>query len=276
MSFVRTLLGSDSVPVRRFAVAWAGIAGFVLSSTGLLVFGRDQLDLLLYGLIPGAACAVAIQRATRRRRARTSGSIVGASILAVVASPVIAVIATLLLGGIHHVSAEIVFFLFVGAGIASVFAAPIGVGFGGLFAAMWRQLEAARSYGRSAVEQLWLRFGGASLALGVVVALVAALVPRGVSAQNDLLVPLAVGTIVFGLVTAARGVLLHMSRRDIADRARRGEVRGWAVLPLERVADAAELPELFGPGSSEVLVRRAPGSSGPFRSTETMLPVARL
>lgn len=278
MSFVRSLLGSDSAPVRRFAVAWAAVGGFVLGSMALLLFSRDQPLLLLFGLIPGAASAVALRQATRRRRERTTRSIIGASVLAIMACPVIAVLATFVvaLGRSDGAGDEVVFYLCMGGGIGAIFVAPLGVGFGAIYAAVWRQLEGARPFGRSAVEQLWLRFGGASLALGVVVVLVAALVPHGASGHLDLLVPLAVGTIVFGLVTAARGVVLYAGRREIADRARRGEVAGWAVLPLDGVPDASELPELFGPGSTEVLVQRAPTAHGPFRSTETLVPIARL
>lgn len=280
LSVVRGLLGSESVPVRRFAVAWAGIGGFVLGSTALLLFARGSALSLLFGVVPGIASAIAIHRATRRRSQQTPASIVGASVLAAMVCPfaIMAIgLAVAIAADDPHAKDVLGALLCVGAGIGAVFAAPVGLAFGAIYACVWKQLEQSRPYGRSATEQLWMRFGGSSVALGVAVILLAALAPRPASPPGiDLLVPLAVGTVVFGLLTMARGVLLAVGRRDLVDRVRRGELAGWAVLSSAEVSGADDLPDLFGAGGDEVLVRFTASHEGPFRSTDARVPVARL
>ena len=63
---------------------------------------------------------------------------------------------------------------------------------------------------------------------------------------------------------------------DWAGRVRRGRVPGWALVRAERIPEADSLPRLFpGPRSRYVLIQRAPNAQGPFRSSETAIPIAR-
>lgn len=277
---MRALLGTESVPVRRFAIAWTFVGGYVLGATGLLLFDRDNAILLLVAALPGLTSAIGVALATRRATERRTGRILVASTLAVMACPLAAgaFVALRTAASSSTGGEDAVGLLCIAGGITAVVCAPLGLAFGGVFAGVYWQLDQSRRLGRSALEQLWMRFGGASVAQGVIVLGVAAAMPTrfGPYPSVDLLVPLGAGALAFGAVTAARGVALAVRRRRFVARVRRGDLAGWAVLPRARFAATDELPELFGPGGAEVLVRQAPKVEGPFREADAMEPVARL
>ncbi|MCA9608263.1 MAG: hypothetical protein KC619_21790 [Myxococcales bacterium] len=272
------LLGSDSFPVRRFTILWTLLGAYVLGATGLLLFDRDGSVMLLIALLPAVASALGVVVATHRSEGRTSLRILGATTLALMACPLLFTLFVVFPQSPPTRTAESVGLLLLVACLGGVLCAPFGVAFGGVFAGVYWQLDLARGFGRSAREQLWMRFGGASLAQGVIVLLVAAVMPTGFgpSSHVDLLVPLGVGALVFGVLTAGRGLALAIRRRRLVGRVRRGEVAGWAVLPRASVPIEDDLPTLFGPGGAEVLVRRATDVEGPFRSNGAIEPVALL
>ncbi|MBX3275964.1 MAG: hypothetical protein KF729_37275 [Sandaracinaceae bacterium] len=275
---MRTLLGNESVPVRGFAIAFAGLAGMVLGATVLLVFAREAWGMLALGAIPGVASAFVVARATRRRRRDATGSIIGLSVLAAVLCPFAAMTLLLLTAGAPGGSQELLFFACLGGGVGAFFAAPFGLVLGALYAWVWQRLDACRAHGRAALEDLWMRFGDALLGVGGI-SLVIALVPGlayGSGDAADLLLPLAGATVLVGALARVLGVLLARERRRLAREVREGAIAGWAVVPAEEIEDAAALPSLFAASSGEVLVRRAAGACGPFRSCETIEPVARL
>lgn len=282
---VQALLGSESVPVRRFAIAWAALGGFVLGSTLYLFLARSAPSLLLMGIVPGALSGVAVARATRRRCLDASGAIVGTCVLAAMFVPFTTLALALAwstVDGWPHAMDALLMFVCIGSAVGAFFSAPLGLAFGAVYAFVWRRLDASRASGRSALELLWMRFGGAFIALGASVLVLSRVVPHpyaypfDVSESHDLLIPLGVGTLVFGMVTALRGLLLARARRRLARLARAGELAGHAVVPASEVAGAEALPDLFGRDGVDVLVRREPHARGPFRSAETILPLARL
>lgn len=170
------LLGTASPPVRRFAIAFAGLGGFVLTGTLFLLLSRDDAPLLLLAIIPGALSAGAVAYATRERRPRreTMLAIVGRSVFAAILCPfvtagVLLVISLLMGNGPGIVGGgEVAFYLCLGSAIASFFVAPLGAVFGVVYALVWQRLEATRAAGRSAHEQLWILFGMAFATLGII------------------------------------------------------------------------------------------------------------
>ncbi len=278
---VEALLGSESVPVRRFAIACAALGGFVLGSTTYLLFERTEAVTFLFGIVPGVLSATAVARATRRRSPDTGAMIVGASVLAAMFVPLVTLALALVwsaVDGWPRAMDALLMFACIGSAVGAFFSAPLGLAFGAVYAFVWRRLDGSRASGRSALELLWMRFGGAFIALGAVVLVLSHVTtrPYGLFDSHDLLVPLGVGTLVFGAVTALRGLVLAHARGRLARLARRGQLAGYAVVPASEIAGAEALPDLFGGEGDEVLVRREPHARGPFRSAEAIVPLARL
>lgn len=268
------MIGSDTFPVRRFAVVWTACGGYVLGTTGLLLFDRDAWWMLLLGFAPAIVSVIGVAVATRRAEGRRALRIIVASTVAATAMPLLLGATAVLMGSGNS---EEVALLVVLAGMAALAVAPLGAAFGAVYAGVYWQLDESRRFGRSAFEQLWMRFGGASIAQGaIVLGLAAVMSPTGSAREDDLLVPLGVGGLVFGALTAARGVLIALRRRRLAERVRRGEMAGWAILPRHEFGDTDELPELFGPFGQEVLARHSATTEGPFRSSEGFQAVAKL
>ena len=139
---VRTLLGDESVPVRGFAIAFAGLAGLVLGATVLLVFAREAWVMLALGAIPGVASALVVARATRRSRRDATGSIIGLSVLAAVLCPFTAMTLLILTAGGPAGPGDMLFFACLGGGVGAFFAAPCRLVLGALSAWAWQRFEA--------------------------------------------------------------------------------------------------------------------------------------
>ena len=123
-----------------------------------------------------------------------------------------------------------------------------------------------------------MRFGVALLGVGGL-SLLIALVPGLAHARGDaadLLLPLAGATLLVGGLARVLGALLARERRRLARAVREGAGAGWAIVSAQDVDGADELPALFATSSGDVLVRREAGARGPFRSAESIEPVARL
>lgn len=237
---------------------------------------RSSPLLLFSGLVPGALSGIAIARVTRHRVHDARGPIVGGSVVAAMLVPLSTLTPTLLWSAAARGGVDVRLFLetiFAGGAEGAIIAAPVGFVFGVLHALVRQRLDASRAYGCSALERLWMRFGGVLTAIGAIVLVLARAFPT--DEPNDLLVALGAGTLVFGLGAALRGLVRARLRRRLVRLARLGKLAGWAVVAASDVVDARELPALFGRDGTEVLVRRELHARGPFRSGEAMLPIAR-
>jgi len=281
---VGTLLGAETVPVRRLAILWAGIGGWVMGSAFYLCFVRHEVGLLLLGLPPALLSAAAVARATRDRES-VPQAIVGLSVLASLLCPLATLSPLIVVAAIDGDPFVGVGVVIGGGVVGAFFGAPLGIGFGVIFSWVWRAIDGARSYGYASLGVARMRFGLAFIGLAFLLGAVDVVFPTlwpivheppFASPRTNVLAWLALGTFTFGVAVSASALAWHLRRVRWARRVRAGAVPGWALVPLESVPDAESLPRLFTTGASDrVLVRRTAGAAGPFRSSESVEPVAR-
>jgi len=283
---VRELLGTDAPPLRPLAIAWAALGGWALGSAFYLLFVRHEPVPLLFGVPAGLLSAFAMAKATRAREDEVPSVIVGYSVLAAIFCPAVTFGAAALItapcgGG----SAPHLLGIWIGGSVVGAFfAAPLGTVFGVVYAMVWRFLDASRRDGGSARESAWIRFGIALSSLGAGLLALDLLVPpvayhypfAAPPPRPDFLALLGWFALTGGALPMLRGLARWQRRRMLLERVRRGRVPGWALVRGETIEDADSLPRLFpGPRARYVLVQRAPNAQGPFRSSETAIPVAR-
>jgi len=282
---VRELLGTDAPPLRPLAIAWAALGGWALGSAFYLLFFRHEPIPLLFGVPAGVLSAIAMAKATRARPDEVPSVIVGYSVLAAIFCPAVtfgaAALVTSPWGG--GPSASHMLGVWIGGSVVGAFfAAPLGTVFGVIYAMVWRFLDASRGDGGSARDSAWIRFGIALSSLGAGLLAFDLLVPPlghhhlfAVPSRPDFLALLGWFALIGGALPMLRGLVGWHRRRRILERVRRGRVPGWALVRAETIVDADALPRLFpGPRPRYVLVQRAPTAQGPFRSSETTVPIA--
>lgn len=279
-----TLIGSSKPPTRSLMTTWAMGAGWLMSCAAYgALAGPNNPAVLLFAVPAGLLSGAAVHWAGGNGHP-TGSQIVGSSVFASCLCPFTTIVPLLLfeaatggLGPAVELLGMVICFSVIGAFLT----VPFGIGFGAVFVIAWDAIDSGRARGhRSALEIAWMAFGAGWVLVGGFLALASDYLPLHRFLFDRPWSPnliAAISTIVAALGAAVllSGVARHLRRRRLAERARRGELPGFAVVPASEVEDAHQLPALFPSGPLDaVLVRRSAGD-GPFRDGPDV-PVARL
>lgn len=286
MSCGPLLIGTRLPPTRALAVTWAGAAGWALSCATLLcLFGPGTVVVLPLAIPAGLLSGGAVYWASRVGTP-TTARIMASSLCAACVCP----LATLLpvvafVTAVHEPSQlpEILGAVLCFGVFGAVFTLPLGATYGAIFALAYRAIDLGSRRGEGASLELagslfgvgWAILGG--VLLGLSLWLPFHPIPEvsfSAATRPNVMTWVAAGLAGAGMLVVLASARRLVHRLWLAERARRGALPGFAVVPLADVEDAWLLPRLFPLGAADaVLVRRDCG--GPFREAPDR-PLARM
>lgn len=292
---MRFLLGTDAPTPKWLGVAWVTLAGYVMGTIALeVILGSDRslgtsdpVRILVLGLAPAGLSGLAAILGIRGRDPMSAGALtlVGSFVASLFCAPVTWVL-LLLLGGGNSGGDNLLLLLPVTV-IGAFIGGPLGLFFGAIFAiGLYVQTWLRGRPARGSLDLGLTVMGVGWLALGVAAVLVVPTLPGSLfgSAYTNAAAHSRLGLswlpwvlVGVGALATAVGAGRTVFRLVLARQARRGAWPGWAVVSPDEVDDVEDLPRLFPFGRTDgVLVQRAADGAGPFRSSESVVGIARL
>lgn len=279
-----TLIGSALPPTRSLMTAWAIGAGWLMSCAVYATLIGSNSPALLFLAVPPALLSGAAVCWAGGGRQPTASQIVGSTLFASFLCPLATVLPILLFEAVTrgiHPAGEVLGMVICFSVIGAFLMVPFGMWFGAVFALAWRAIDSGRGKGhRSALEIAWLAFGSGWLLIGGILVVASWQIPLRPYqpfplTDLNLLAVTSAALAGLGAVILLAALVHHVRRRRLAERVRRGELSGFAVVPASEIVNASRLPALFPAGTLDAVLVRREGPTGPFRDAPDV-PVARV